>query len=108
MRPQASAQPSLPGPLRLEGSWPSACGEQRWPLADADPAGYNARLLAQLWRESGGQLSGQVRAQAADAAEPSESPRFEWSSPPLAELLRELNKHSNNLVADAVLNSQRF
>lgn len=100
LRASWQAQPSLPAPLRLEGSWPSACGEQRWPLADADPAGYNARLLAQLWRESGGQLSGQVRAQAADAAEPSEPPRFEWSSPPLAELLRELNKHSNNLMAE--------
>jgi serine-type D-Ala-D-Ala carboxypeptidase/endopeptidase (penicillin-binding protein 4) len=88
----ASAQP-----LRLAGHLPSACGEQRWPLADADPASFNGRLLLALWREMGGSLKGKVRAGEAPAREP---PRFEWTSLALAEVVRDINKHSNNLMAE--------
>ncbi len=88
--------PGQAGPLQLAGAWPSACGPQQWPLADADPSTYNARLVAQLWRDLGGQLRGQVRTGAA----PSTPPSFEWSSPSLAEVVRDINKHSNNLMAE--------
>jgi D-alanyl-D-alanine carboxypeptidase/D-alanyl-D-alanine-endopeptidase (penicillin-binding protein 4) len=90
-------QPAQPQPLRLDGHWPSACGEHRWPLADADPQSFNARLIAAMWQAIGGKLSGTVRSGAAPLTE---APSFEWQSPPLAELLRDLNKHSNNLMAE--------
>ena len=88
--------PGQPVPLQLAGALPSGCGPQQWPLADADPATYNARLLAQLWGDLGGRLRGQVRPGAAPEAPPS----FEWASPPLAEVVRDINKHSNNLMAE--------
>ncbi|RVT84727.1 D-alanyl-D-alanine carboxypeptidase/D-alanyl-D-alanine endopeptidase [Inhella crocodyli] len=88
--------PGQPAPLHLAGSLPAACGPQQWPLADADPATYNARLLAQVWRELGGQWRGQVRSGPA----PTTPPSFEWSSPALAEVVRDINKHSNNLMAE--------
>lgn len=83
-------------PLRFAGAFPLACGEQEWPLADPDPASFNARLIAALWREVGGSLSGGVRAGQA----PATPPTFEFASPPLAELLRDINKHSANLMAE--------
>ena len=32
---------SDPRRVRFAGSYPAACGEQRWPVAYADPASYN-------------------------------------------------------------------
>ena len=97
LRANWALEPAKAQPLRFDGHWPSACGAQSWPLADPDPASYNARLLAALWRELGGQLSGQVRAGPAPQAQ---APTLEWLSPPLAEVVRDINKHSNNLMAE--------
>lgn len=83
------------GRVRFAGRYPAACGERVWPVADPAPATYNARLLAGLWREMGGTLRGHVRDGAAPAAEPS----FVAESPPLAEVVRDINKYSNNTMA---------
>jgi serine-type D-Ala-D-Ala carboxypeptidase/endopeptidase (penicillin-binding protein 4) len=85
--------------MRFVGSYPAACGERIWPLAHADARLYAQRLLATLWRESGGKLAGSVREGAAPAAPPS----FELSSPPLADVVRDINKFSNNVMAQQLL-----
>ena len=83
-----------PGRTRFAGAYPSACGESTWPVADPEPATYDARLVGTLWRELGGKLQGGVRAGPA----PTEAkPTFEYASPPLAELVRDINKYSNNM-----------
>jgi D-alanyl-D-alanine carboxypeptidase/D-alanyl-D-alanine-endopeptidase (penicillin-binding protein 4) len=97
LRANWALEPGKPQPLRLDGHWPSACGEQRWPIADADPTTFNARLLAGMWQAMGGKLNGRVRNGIAPLAE---APSFEWQSPQLAELLRDINKYSNNLMAE--------
>jgi serine-type D-Ala-D-Ala carboxypeptidase/endopeptidase (penicillin-binding protein 4) len=79
----------------LAGSYPQACGERHWPVAPADPPGFNARLLTALWRSIGGALSGRVREGVAPAAPPT----FELVSPTLAEVVRDINKFSNNVMA---------
>ncbi len=84
-----------PQALRFAGVFPSACGEKLWPVAYADPASYNARLLRALWRESGGRLDGTVR----DGTAPPRPPDFGFASPPLAEVIRDINKFSNNVMA---------
>ncbi len=84
-----------PARLRLAGSFPRACGERVWPIAYADPAGYNERVLRGLWLEMGGTLQGRVR----DGMAPATPPHFTVSSPPLAELVRDINKFSNNVMA---------
>ena len=87
---------SDPARLRFAGSFPAACGEQSWPLAYADPRSYNARLLAGLWREMGGKLGGRVR----DGARAGRRRRASsCASPPLAEVVRDINKFSNNVMA---------
>jgi len=81
---------------RFAGAFPAVCGERSWPLAFPDPASYAARLVAALWREGGGQLAGQVR----DGRVPAGlKPLAEWPSPPLAEIVRDVNKYSNNVMA---------
>jgi len=82
------------------GAYPAACGARNWPLAYPDPASYDTRLVAALWREAGGKLSGHVR----DGATPADATlAFEFASPPLAEIVRDINKYSNNTMAEQVL-----
>jgi serine-type D-Ala-D-Ala carboxypeptidase/endopeptidase (penicillin-binding protein 4) len=81
---------------RFAGSYAAACGEKTWPLADPSPATYNQRLIEGLWREMGGTLRGRVR----DGRWPASLPAaFEMRSPPLLEVVREINKFSNNVMA---------
>ncbi|WP_395698806.1 D-alanyl-D-alanine carboxypeptidase/D-alanyl-D-alanine-endopeptidase [Aquabacterium sp.] len=89
------ASPADPDRMRFAGGYPTTCGERSWPLAYADPATYNARLLQALWRDLGGKMSGSVK----DGAAPAAPPSFEASSPSLAELIRDINKFSNNPMA---------
>ena len=81
--------------MRFAGSFAAACGEKVWATAYADPASYNRRALTGLWQEMGGRLTGTVR----DGAAPSTVPSFEARSPALAEVVRDINKYSNNVMA---------
>jgi len=84
-----------PARMRLAGAFPASCGEKIWPLAYADPKSYNERALAGLWQEMGGRLTGVVR----DGSAPAAAPSFELRSPSLAEVIRDINKLSNNVMA---------
>jgi D-alanyl-D-alanine carboxypeptidase/D-alanyl-D-alanine-endopeptidase (penicillin-binding protein 4) len=85
-----------PTRIRFAGAFQVACGEKVWPLAYADPKSYNERVLAGLWLEQGGKLTGVVR----DGAAPTTTtPSFELRSPSLAEVIRDINKLSNNVMA---------
>ena len=77
------------------GAYPAACGEKTWSVAQGDAKAFNARALAGLWQDMGGRLGGSVR----DGIAPSTRPSFELSSPPLAEVVRDINKYSNNAMA---------
>jgi serine-type D-Ala-D-Ala carboxypeptidase/endopeptidase (penicillin-binding protein 4) len=82
---------------RLAGSFPAACNDQTWQVAFADPASYNARLIAHLWTDMGGRLDGQVR----EGRTPDTLVPTWWeTSPPLGEVVRNINKFSNNLMAE--------
>ncbi len=82
--------------VRFEGSFPVACGERQWPVAYPDPQGYNARLIEALWHDLGGRLAGTVRDGTAPAGL---APSFTLASPALAEVVRDINKFSNNVMA---------
>ncbi len=86
---------SDPARIRLQGNYAASCGEKTWPQAYAEPASYNARLIEALWREAGGALTGSVR----DGPAPTTRPSFEVASPPLADVVRDINKYSNNVMA---------
>jgi len=79
------------------GAYPAACGPRNWPLAYPEPASYESRLVGALWREGGGKLSGKVRD---GALPPGASPLFTFESPQLAQVVRDINKFSNNTMAE--------
>jgi D-alanyl-D-alanine carboxypeptidase/D-alanyl-D-alanine-endopeptidase (penicillin-binding protein 4) len=87
---------SDPARIRFGGRYPASCGEKIWPLAYADPSSFAVRAVEGMWREMGGQLGGKVR----DGSVPAGmAPMFEYISPPLAEVIRTINKYSNNVMA---------
>ncbi len=87
------ADPTRP---RFDGAFPAGCGPQNWPLAFPQPATFAARAIAGAWQELGGQLGGQVRE---GRLPPGAKVAFEWPSLPLAEIVRDVNKFSNNVMA---------
>jgi D-alanyl-D-alanine carboxypeptidase/D-alanyl-D-alanine-endopeptidase (penicillin-binding protein 4) len=88
-----------PARVRFAGGYGAGCGERQWPLAYADPASYAARAVAGMWQQLGGGLKGQVR----DGRVPAGLVQaFEVSSPPLADVIRDINKFSNNVMAQQV------
>jgi len=89
---------SAPQRIRFDGRYPLSCAEKVWPLAYSDPASFNARALAGLWQSMGGVLTGTVR----EGAAPATGATFEVLSPTLTELVRDINKFSNNVMAQQV------
>jgi serine-type D-Ala-D-Ala carboxypeptidase/endopeptidase (penicillin-binding protein 4) len=80
----------------FSGSMPSACGEREWALSVLDGARFTEASLRWLWSEAGGVLRGKVRA----GTTPTDARVvFRHESPPLADLVRDMNKHSNNVMA---------
>jgi D-alanyl-D-alanine carboxypeptidase/D-alanyl-D-alanine-endopeptidase (penicillin-binding protein 4) len=90
---------SDPARLRLAGGYPAACGEKTWGVAYADPKTYAQRAVAGLWDAMGGKLSGAVREGRVPAALTAQRPAFEASSLPLLDMVRDINKYSNNVMA---------
>jgi D-alanyl-D-alanine carboxypeptidase/D-alanyl-D-alanine-endopeptidase (penicillin-binding protein 4) len=78
------------------GTYPADCGEQSWPLSLFDGPRFTESVLRWVWSESGGVLRGKVRAGPAPA-----SARLfhRYESEPLANLVRDMNKFSNNVMA---------
>jgi len=88
-----------PSRVAFQGAYPASCGERVWPVAHADPRGFAARAVEGLWRELGGQLTGRVREGRVPAGL---RPAFSLTSPALAEVVRDVNKYSNNVMAQQV------
>jgi serine-type D-Ala-D-Ala carboxypeptidase/endopeptidase (penicillin-binding protein 4) len=82
--------------MAFAGSYPAGCGEKIWAVAYADPASYAERAVLGLWQDMGGKLTGRVREGRAPAGL---RPVFEAASPTLAEVIRDINKFSNNVMA---------
>ncbi len=82
--------------LILTGSYAAACGEQRWNINLLPHPQYVFGVFRQLWKELGGSISGGVR----DGTVPAGARLFAAiESPSLAEVVRDINKFSNNVMA---------
>ena len=82
--------------LVLTGVFPQSCEEQRWNIAVQDHPQFVLGVFQQLWAELGGTLGGGVR----EGAVPAEArPVGVLPSPTLAEVVRDINKFSNNVMA---------
>ena len=90
---------SNPARIGFAGSYPASCLEKVWPVAYIDPKSYALRAVGGLWAEMGGKLNGTVRTGTVPATLAAARPSFELHSPQLAELIRDINKYSNNVMA---------
>ncbi|MDP1653818.1 MAG: D-alanyl-D-alanine carboxypeptidase/D-alanyl-D-alanine-endopeptidase [Rhodocyclaceae bacterium] len=89
----------LPGQVVLSGPFPRVCGEKPWHLAGLPNAVLLHGVFTRLWRELGGEFGGQVRERPA----PAKAVVLAASeSPALGELVRDINKFSNNVMARQV------
>jgi D-alanyl-D-alanine carboxypeptidase/D-alanyl-D-alanine-endopeptidase (penicillin-binding protein 4) len=96
-RASLKADFSNPTDWKFRGAYPADCGERIWPIADLDPNTFAQRAIEGMWRNIGGELTGQVRAGRITA---SAKPLLMAESPTLAEVIRDINKFSNNLMAE--------
>lgn len=82
--------------LVFSGHYPRACGEQSLYVAIPEADRYVAGLFRTLWQELGGRWRGRVRSGLVP-----EDARLLLSldSPPLAMVVRDINKFSNNVMA---------
>lgn len=85
--------------VRFAGRYPASCGEREWPVAYPEPEAYAPRVMQALWQAAGGQLTGQVRYGSRPA---SAKLLLEAPSLPLSEIIQDINKFSNNVMAQQV------
>ncbi|HRP98253.1 MAG TPA: D-alanyl-D-alanine carboxypeptidase/D-alanyl-D-alanine-endopeptidase [Rhodocyclaceae bacterium] len=86
--------------LVLLGALPASCGQRAWATAPLPPAAFAAAAVAGLWAEVGGRLTGNV---VHGTTPPSATELVSDSSPALAEVVREMNKWSSNVIARQLL-----
>ena len=86
--------------IAFSGSYSANCGDKVYDLSLPRHADYVYRLFKSLWREQGGVFEGQLREGVAPA---DTSPLVSVESPPLADVIRQINKYSNNLMARQLL-----
>jgi D-alanyl-D-alanine carboxypeptidase/D-alanyl-D-alanine-endopeptidase (penicillin-binding protein 4) len=110
-RASLKADFSDPKRFRFAGSYSSQCGERVWPIAYADPASFTGRAVLGLWESMGGRLVGTLRTieprSSSSSSSPSSTPfssapsrmLFSVSSQTLGEVMRDMNKFSNNVLA---------
>ncbi len=94
----ATVQPAADGRLTLQiaGRYARDCGERIWNVAPLPHAEFFARALRAMWAELGGRIAGRIR----DGVVPPEALTLGGiDSPPLAEVVRDINKYSNNVMA---------
>nr|WP_246498966.1 D-alanyl-D-alanine carboxypeptidase/D-alanyl-D-alanine-endopeptidase [Ideonella paludis] len=96
---QLKPQWGEPKLMRFGGRYPVSCGERSFSMAYGDPASFNARLVEAMWQQLGGRLSGQVKD---GSVPPGSRLLFEQVSPPLQQVVRDINKFSNNVMAEQV------
>ena len=89
-----------PQRIAFNGSYPATCGDKSWSIAPAQPERFAAKAIEGMWRELGGKLTGAVR----DGSVPQGlQPALQIESPSLSEVVRDVNKYSNNIMAQHVL-----
>lgn len=82
------------------GHYSSACGEKTLELSVLDDSAYVLQLFKRLWQEQGGVILGKARS---GTLPPGSVLLVQASSPSLADVIRQINKFSNNVMARQLL-----
>ena len=85
--------------LQFNGSYPAQCGEKSLNLAPLPADAQVGGLVRALWQELGGSLQGRIHS---GLTPPSAPLLAQNESAPLADIVRDINKFSNNVMARQV------
>ncbi|MBI5782825.1 MAG: D-alanyl-D-alanine carboxypeptidase/D-alanyl-D-alanine-endopeptidase [Gammaproteobacteria bacterium] len=84
----------------FSGTYDAGCGDNELFRVVSEPAPYILGMFRTLWAELGGRFEGDVR----EGAVPADAILFHAAhSPPLADIIRSINKYSNNVMARQLL-----
>ncbi|HJV53204.1 MAG TPA: D-alanyl-D-alanine carboxypeptidase/D-alanyl-D-alanine-endopeptidase [Noviherbaspirillum sp.] len=100
---RARLQPVIDaGGARFAGTYSASCGERTWYVHpyQMTHTQYFGLVFRRLWAELGGSLGGEVRD---GFVPPSARLVAQWESAPLPEVIRDINKFSNNVMARLLL-----
>jgi len=93
---QLKADFSDPWAPKFAGRYPLDCAQQTWHVSLLDHTQFVGAAFRALWEASGGTWSGRAR----DGATPPDAVALlVHESPPLSEVVRDINKFSNNVMA---------
>ncbi len=82
--------------ISFVGNYPRSCGEKTWNVSLLDHARFVGGVFASLWKDVGGDWKGAVKL----TGTPLDAKLIATAeSPPLAEVIRDINKFSNNTMA---------
>ncbi len=82
--------------ISFAGNYPRSCGEKTWNVSLLDHARFVGGVFASLWKDVGGDWKGAVKL----TGTPLDAKLIATAeSPPLAEVIRDINKFSNNTMA---------
>jgi D-alanyl-D-alanine carboxypeptidase/D-alanyl-D-alanine-endopeptidase (penicillin-binding protein 4) len=81
---------------RFSGRYPASCGEREWWVSLLDHPSYVHAMFATYFRAAGGRFAGSWRNGRAPAGRPAFAV---LESPPLYDVVRDVNKLSNNVMA---------
>jgi serine-type D-Ala-D-Ala carboxypeptidase/endopeptidase (penicillin-binding protein 4) len=96
---QLQADFFTPNSISFAGRYPTSCGEKMWSVAYSAPRLYAGRVIQALWLASGGTLTGKVREA---VTPPTARALLSAASLPLASIIADVNKFSNNVMAQQV------
>ena len=88
--------------IRFAGNYAGDCGKKVWPIAYADARSYALRAVHGMWLDMGGKLTGSVRYGTTPVALATGKSTLEATSAPLAEIIRDINKYGNHVMAQQV------
>lgn len=94
-------EPAIADHVIFSGTFPSACRAHTMHRTLLQPSTYAYGTFKRLWPHWGGTIDGGVR----EGTAPAGRPLVVWRSRPLAELIRPLNKWSNNVMTRLLLYS---
>jgi serine-type D-Ala-D-Ala carboxypeptidase/endopeptidase (penicillin-binding protein 4) len=82
--------------ISFTGNYPRSCGEKVWNVSLLDHARFVGGVFANLWKDVGGEWKGVVKL---TTTPQSAKLLATTESPPLADVIRDINKYSNNTMA---------
>lgn len=94
-------EPAIADQVIFSGAFPAACRSHTMHRTLLQPSTYAYGTFKRLWAHWGGTIDGGVR----EGTAPSGRPLVVWHSRPLAEIIRPLNKWSNNVMTRLLLYS---